>query len=366
MRRMAFLWLVLTALVACFVASRCSTDTAPAPPATPPPTAAPTPAAPVATATIAHQRVPAPIAFADEQLDPTGLANDTGTLIVHAVHAVDATAAIGMNLRLEAALPENPTERDQRGHSVAVQRCAGRARVDPLGVARFDAVPADTYALRNDRLDHARHLVLHAGATLHVDYLVQPGLRIEGTVTNLAGVPIAGANLELLSEGPSSSLEHVASSDGLGKFVVRDVHVNCTLLARAEGHQAGVVAVRGIKNAKDVRFLLDPNAGAVSGSVETEMGQLLANAWVQIGTATQPGARQLAVRTNEHGQFRAFGLVPGEHRWSATAPDLQAAGSCFTGEFLRIVMKPGEANIDEVVRAIERPDASPPTGSFRR
>ncbi len=348
MRRVAFLWLCLATLATCFVARGCTTDTEPAPPAPPTPAAAPTPLAPVATATIPHDRVPAPSVLANEQLDPIGLANGTGTLIVHAVHALDGTPAIGMNLRLEG------------------QRCAVRARVDRLGAARFDAVTADTYVLRNDRLDRDCHVTLRAGATLHVDYLVQPGLRIEGTVTNLAGVPLVGVNLELLSEGADASIEHVASSDSFGKFVVRDVHVNCTLLARVEGHQAGTVAVRVIKNAKDVRFLLDPNAGVVWGSVETAQGELLANARVQIGTAGQPGGRQLAVRTNERGQFRAFGLVHGEHNWSASAPDLRASGSCITGEFLRIVVKPGEADIDEVVRAIERPDASPPTGSFRR
>lgn len=285
--------------------------------------------------------VPPPEAVAG----PAAAAEGTGTVLVRAVHRLDGAPAVGMNLRLDVPAA---VARARTG-SGEMPRCGGRARVDAAGDARIGSVPAGDYVLRNDRLDPDQPLRVRAGETLHVEYVVQPGQRIEGCVTNAAGVPISGARIELLAPDAFSAIEHVADSDAAGRFVVRDVHVNCQVLARAEGFQAGRVSVQSLREPKNVRFVLAPGGLAVWGDVTTADGSAVANALVRCDPEGRGDALALRAQSDARGTFRIFGLPAGECGWTAQAPGLSATGRCRAGEPLRIVLAP--------VVASDRPDA---------
>lgn len=345
--------LVLPALAAtAVVASRCQPEPAPPAVAAPPAEPATQPFTPPASAPLA--RLAAPPADADPELDVVAAANGTGTLVVQATHARNGALAIGVNLRLDdpsTMLPQ-PGNQEARGSLLrtttvgqpAAARCVARARVDGAGVAHFLAVPAGDYLLRNDRLDPDRPITVHAGRTHRIDYQVQPGMRIQGVVTDARGQPIGGAAIELLAG--TAPLEQVTTTDHAGRFEVLDVHISCTLVARAEGHRAAAHDVKGLRDPRDVRLTLAADGAAVWGSVEDEHGQLLADAVVQIGEEPHAGSRRLIVRTDQRGAFRVLGLDPGEHGFRAHAPAGSAAGTCSTGGFLRIVLRPARPTDD--------------------
>jgi len=239
----------------------------------------------------------------------------------------------------------------------AAARCVARARVDAAGIAHFPAVPAGDYLLRNDRLDPDRPITVHAGRTHRIDYQVQPGMRIQGMVTDAQGQPIAGAAIELLAG--TAPLEQVAATDHTGRFEVLDVHISCTLVARAEGHRAAAHDVKGLREPRDVRLTLAADGAAVWGSVEVEHGQRLADAVVQIGDGSNPGSQRLTVRTDARGAFRVLGLDPGNHGFRAHAPAGSAAGTCSTGGFLRIVLRPADPAGDPAVTPSSMGHVSP-------
>ncbi|MFY9341614.1 MAG: carboxypeptidase-like regulatory domain-containing protein [Planctomycetota bacterium] len=348
------------------MATRCGEE-APAPE----PTSTPTGTADPETAPIAAEplqappeRKPAPQRDGEVEPDPIGVRTGTGTLVVHAVHERTDAPAAGMNLRLEgpgAPKPAPPRSGwSRRGSGADLPPISGgRARADRNGTARFDAVPAGDWVLRNDRIDPERVVTVVAGATLHLSYRVQPGVRVQGRVTDTQGTPIAGACIELLTGGTFGSLEHATDTDGAGLFVLHDVHVDCHVVARAEGRRAAAVAIGRVRDLRNVELRLQPGGTVVCGNVETPDGEPVTDAWIQIG-AGEPGDARLNLRSDERGQFRAFGLASGEHAWTASSGELAARGTWVTGTFLRIVLQPlaSETDPSAVLQPL-RPDARP-------
>lgn len=153
---------------------------------------------------------------------------------------------------------------------------------------------------------------------------------VEGRVLNgKTGGPLNKAQVVLYGEGPEATPAG-AITDSSGRFVVQNVDpgtyrisVSRNGFARTEpnrslpGQPSSVLTLTAGQTVKNLTFRLQP-AAVISGRVLDEDGEPLANAQVQaLRYRYIRGKRQLApagnASTDDLGNFRLFGLVPGRY-----------------------------------------------------
>lgn len=153
---------------------------------------------------------------------------------------------------------------------------------------------------------------------------------VEGRVLNgKTGGPLNKAQVVLYGQGPEAAPAG-AITDASGRFVVQNVDpgtyrisVSRNGFARTEpnrslpGQPSSVITLSPGQKLKDLTFRLQP-AAVISGRVLDEDGEPLANAQVQaLRYRYMRGKRQLApagnASTDDLGNYRLFGLVPGKY-----------------------------------------------------
>lgn len=291
----------------------------PTPPAAPTANAAP-PAPPPAqapAAELARQLPTPPLDAFGRALDAIGIANHTGTLEVRARHERDGQPARGVNLCLQPDGDGPPRH----------------GRTDEHGRVRFEHVPVGALTVTSDRDDPPMPTRLAAGATVDLDFVVRPGLRVRGTVTTADGRPLPGARI-WLTRDDSPRRDEVAVADGSGRFRLLDLPMVAILVVTAPGHRTAVLPLAKVSSFGDVQVTLAGEAAAAWGVVVDAEGQPVPAATLRIGD--DPG-QWLA--TDANGQWRVDGLRAGEHSFTVAATGRTTTGTCSTGSHQRLVLR---------------------------
>ncbi len=258
---------------------------------------------------------------------PPSALGQPGSLLVMARYGADGRPAQGMNLRVvplkETRQPLEETTQATRGPRTVTRLISNsdwaparfatavalaRARVSADGTAFLANLPVGTHVLRSDR--HAPDLAVEIGpgTTTTVEYIVPPGVRVEGVVVRPDGSPVVGALVESWPNDGEVEIEPLATSDWAGRFVLQDVSPGTYYGVRAEDHYASeAFRVGQTKSAAD-RIVLLPNACALEGFVVTPSMVPIPDAVVWVGMAGNYGPRSLWARTDALGHFRLFGL----------------------------------------------------------
>lgn len=244
-----------------------------------------------------------------------------GNLVVIARHGADGRPAHGMNLRI---VPLQETTQATRGPRIVTTRFLGnsdrtptrmatavalaRTRVAADGMAFFANLPAGDHVLRNDRAGSDLEVHIEPGTTTTVEYIVPPGVRVEGVVVRPDGTPVVGALVESWPNDGEVEIEPLATSDWAGRFVLQDVSLGSHYGVRAEEHFASEEFRVGHTSPQRDRIVLQPDACALEGYVVTPALVPIEGAVVLVGSAGEYGPRRLWTRTDALGRFRLFGL----------------------------------------------------------
>jgi len=240
-------------------------------------------------------------------------AGRTGSLVIHVRYGSDGTAA--RNVLVLVGKPGEWLPNARRG------------RTDDAGSVRFDDLAPQRVLVSSDRGYGQGEIDVVVGKTVEMQLQLPRGVRLTGTVVGRGtGLPVAGATVELAV--PTLPPRAVATTDGRGRFVVRDAPVDCYVAARAVGYAASQrsrVRERA-GDSRDLRLELAGPGGSVEGLVAMADGHPVAGAAIRIGPkelnrgwATQGPAFAAFVRTNAEGRFRAIGLPAGTHSVSVFA-----------------------------------------------
>jgi Carboxypeptidase regulatory-like domain len=171
---------------------------------------------------------------------------------------------------------------------------------------------------------------------------------IAGTVVSLtSSSPLKNSLLQLFSADNNSEQESVAlRTDGGGKFefkgiragryrlrVTRHGFVTQEYGQRKFTDPGAILTLSAGQNMKDLIFRLVPSA-VISGRIENEDGEPLP--WASVGALRESysqGKRTLSIEetvlTNDHGEYRLFGLRPGRY---FVAVSYRAGGSQMRGD----------------------------------
>lgn len=213
-----------------------------------------------------------------------------------------------------------------------------RPEADPRGARAFELVTSDAEGLvrvvpihpgpvrvEADRGGEARGEV-RAGAETQLELLLDPGLELEGLVTDPAGLPLAGAEILLVAEAADWLAPRVVARTGAnGSYAVRDVQPDFSVTARAGRlAQALLEPLRGRTGRVRIDFTLGHEGAGLRGIVRDARGAPVAGALVAVGDPEgwyvedddTPGIyrdeRPMRLeRTDALGRFEAPGVSPG-------------------------------------------------------
>lgn len=261
-----------------------------------------------ATAEIARAELPG---SPDE---PTDTAAARGRLTVRVLREQDGKPAPGQWLRVHCWGATNPYFNTLEGQT------------DAQGIAQF-AVPAGEVlaSLHRSAGDKALESAsVKPDEETVIELILSRGITLEGEVVDLAGVPVAEAEIWLSDEGNLDGGHAVALSDQDGRFLVEAVGSGHWIGARKAGHGPAVmpmlIAAEGAR--LPLRLVLQGPGGALHGRVTDPNGAPVAGAAVKIG-ADEPQRGKLAdgssgfrmpgprLTTDKDGRFAAEGLEPG-------------------------------------------------------
>jgi protocatechuate 3,4-dioxygenase beta subunit len=164
---------------------------------------------------------------------------------------------------------------------------------------------------------------------------------IEGQVTNLVtGTPVKKADLvlrrmDLVAKTAAQQTNYSATSDAGGKFAMQGIEpgnyqltatgngfLRVTYGARGPGRSGTTLSLDAGQQLKDVNFKLTPHA-VIAGRIVDEDGDPVVGAAVQAQTYRRIDGRKLlapagGASTNDLGEYRIFGLAPGQYYLTAT------------------------------------------------
>lgn len=152
---------------------------------------------------------------------------------------------------------------------------------------------------------------------------------VEGVVLkSTTGEPAKKVSVELYPAGGRRQEQYAATTDTNGRFVFQNVEPGKYMLAgggngypqeqyrqgNARGHRGTVLTFERGSHTKDIVFRLSPG-GVITGAVYDEDGDPIVNANVQavrvIGS--RPRGPSGGGQTNDRGEYRIFGLEPGQY-----------------------------------------------------
>jgi protocatechuate 3,4-dioxygenase beta subunit len=164
-----------------------------------------------------------------------------------------------------------------------------------------------------------------------------PGRTIRGTVTSTAGAPVANATVT--AGGPMSGRN--ASTDEFGRFTLRGISPGRVMVrafkrgyvSSEPGERGGALPVQPVivepDRDRDNLSIVLPRSGVIGGTVIDEQGEPIEDTGVQlIRVRRQPTGALVATRepgfmaqrSDDRGQFRLSGIVPGDYVVMASLP----------------------------------------------
>ncbi|MGM7702002.1 carboxypeptidase regulatory-like domain-containing protein [Pseudalkalibacillus sp. Hm43] len=183
--------------------------------------------------------------------------------------------------------------------------------------------------------------------TLNVDLEKLVGA-ISGSVSDTAGNPVSGAVMEVFF---NNILVASTTSDNNGTYIFNNLIPGAyTVSASKEGFGTETVGASVVENEiSTANFILTPNPGTLTGSVETTTGDPIQGAVLTIRDA-RTGANITQVVTNNLGLYTAIGLAPGNYIVTVQAEDFQTqqkgatilSGQTTTTDF---VLEPNPASV---------------------
>lgn len=238
-------------------------------------------------------------------------ADATGTLVVHVRWGDDKAPAEGVTMMVYSS---------------------GGSRWDTLrqatgadGTARFESLAAGRFVIKSNRGwsgERIRDAEIRSGATTALDYELEVGIKLTGSVVDAVGTPVPGALVEVAqTEVSYADAEALAVTGPDGRFVVRGAPTRASVRARAPGHSSPPLQhITGKDgNTAELRIQLGRAGGAVAGIVVDAQHLAVPDAVVCIGRGISPVPT--FVRTDGEGRFHAFGIPPGSHPVFARARD---------------------------------------------
>ena len=196
---------------------------------------------------------------------------------------------------------------------------------DPTGKFHFDRVPPGELELSVRASGHADAIV--TGAPLKpgevrtgIVAALEPAMRVDGTVVDAKGKPVAGALL-YLGEAPPDWLQEkfaIARSDAAGSFHLDTVKSSGAEISASHPISGqGSIAVAGSKTRGTVRIVLAPG-GTLEGVIVVN-GAPLGNAYVELKSASSPASNSgwpRSTNTEHGGRYRFASLPAGEYEVS--------------------------------------------------
>jgi RNA polymerase sigma-70 factor (ECF subfamily) len=199
------------------------------------------------------------------------LAGDSRTRLVVHVRWPDGAPASDVGLILH---PES----DPRG-----ERAVQRVSADASGLAQVDTLAPGPVRIEADRGGEMR-ATLVMGEKTEVVFDLQPGIDVEGTVTDGSGNPVAGAEVLLVSEAIDwLAMRTVTRTRADGSYRVRAVQPEFSITARAESYAPALLQpLNGRSEHARIDFVLG-SPGSASGRVLDPADKPVAGALVAAG-----------------------------------------------------------------------------------
>lgn len=193
-----------------------------------------------------------------------------------------------------------------------------------VGIVQFDDLPLGKAALLADRGD-TLDVTVTAGAQ-EVTFTLQDGVTVQGTVTDPAGAPVAGAGIWLQAVSTAwTGGREIARADSQGAFALQHINPTQSLGAIAQGFAPSkLVDLDTVDSSQPpaiVDLQLQPGGGQLVGTVTDADGRPIAAAVVAAGARPRNldhrGSRvveawtQRVARTDADGRFALAGLADG-------------------------------------------------------
>jgi len=220
-----------------------------------------------------------------EELAPTARATAEERDVRTAVAESEETpAATGLRLRVLFASDGSPAE-DVGVHlrSAEGAELGHELRTDDAGRVRFDDLADGRHRLLVDRLEQA--VEVETPREEEFELRIPAGVHVEGRVLDLEDAPVAGATIYRFDPRHPDALQAVGSSDGAGRFELRDVAPRTELLARAVGWQPSELEdVRGKAGERvELELVMGARGQRLRGRVLDPEGQPVPFAFVAFG-----------------------------------------------------------------------------------
>lgn len=277
----------------------------------------PAPARPVAVAKLsATEEEPDPGA-AVEEAAPTPT---TGDVLVTVIRAVRNEPAADIEVRLVPHDRPSPAWR------------RSFATTDASGQANFEGLLPGRYVLGFDRAYPETRwptIEVAAGAMTETRLRLREGIRVEGTVVDLANVPVADADVLVSQDEFDGFSAHPLTTSGPdGRFSIDGVDRGRYVSARKEGYapssQHAVNANTG--ETTQLRLVLPEAGGEVTGRILDFQSGVIPNAIVMVGNrdvshgSYAVKAAPVVTRSDVDGAFSASGVSAGMTPVVARAP----------------------------------------------
>ncbi|MFN6193939.1 MAG: carboxypeptidase regulatory-like domain-containing protein [Planctomycetota bacterium] len=168
---------------------------------------------------------------------------------------------------------------------------------DPMGCAELPVSPGRWIMRIAADPNGYRKVIVAPHTVARVDYVVQTGLVVLGSVKDTSGAPIADAAIELTATGADSVRLPVCRTGGDGRFRLAIADKECIVVARADGDATASteIYVEHLTPGQEVRTTLVLQAGtALAGIVRDQRGAPVADCLLTASSLAAHGRERLA------------------------------------------------------------------------
>jgi hypothetical protein len=199
---------------------------------------------------------------------------------------------------------------------------------DPMGCAELPVSPGRWIVRIAADPNGYRKVVVEPQTVARIDYVVQTGLVVVGSVTDTSGAPIADAAVELSSTGADSVRLPACRTGDDGHFRLAIADKECVVVARADGYATASteIYVEHPTPGQEVRTTLVLQAGAaLAGFVRDQRGAPVADCLLTASSLAAHGRERLtpgaeSARSAADGSFTIARLTAGPNVLLAEAP----------------------------------------------